>query len=161
MYCEFVLLYKGNRPFYWDTMIFMPSTGNLPAGWPDWANFRPLGGCLLWEFFKITEVAQMFGLLFAQYKLCMYLLWHSMGWATHWVTILQIHLVTLPTSRNYVTHMPLSTKRTRVQTDERAAACDILQTKKLLIEPLCPKSKVPIKCTSPSVYAGRKKLHQF
>jgi hypothetical protein len=35
------------------------------SGWPDWENFRMLGGCLLWiDFLKITEIAQILGLLF-------------------------------------------------------------------------------------------------
>jgi hypothetical protein len=39
-------------------------TGKEP-GWPDWANFRPSGDCLLWVVFvKITEVAPIIGLLF-------------------------------------------------------------------------------------------------
>jgi hypothetical protein len=39
------------------------------AGWPDWSNFRTLGGCFLWSFFLITEVAQILRLFFPQYKL--------------------------------------------------------------------------------------------
>jgi hypothetical protein len=36
----------------------------LQSGGPDWANFRQLGGRLLWEvFLKITEVATIVGLL--------------------------------------------------------------------------------------------------
>jgi hypothetical protein len=40
--------------------------------WPDWANFRPLTICQLWAvFFKITEVSQIFGLLYSRViKLC-------------------------------------------------------------------------------------------
>jgi hypothetical protein len=35
-------------------------------GWPDWANFRPMGDRLLWAvFINITDVAQNFGLLFS------------------------------------------------------------------------------------------------
>jgi hypothetical protein len=30
------------------------------SGRPDWANFRPLGDCLLWDFFKITKVGHIF-----------------------------------------------------------------------------------------------------
>jgi hypothetical protein len=30
---------------------------SLSSGWPDWANFRPLGECLLWATFsKISKV---------------------------------------------------------------------------------------------------------
>jgi hypothetical protein len=33
------------------------------TGWPDWSNFRLLGGGLLWSVLRITEAAQNFGLL--------------------------------------------------------------------------------------------------
>jgi hypothetical protein len=43
---------------------------SLP-GWPDWANFRPLGVCLPWgSLLKITEVAQFFGYFFPRLGLC-------------------------------------------------------------------------------------------
>jgi hypothetical protein len=39
----------------------------LQAGWPDWANFRLLGDCLLWVVFvKIAEIAQLIGQLFGR-----------------------------------------------------------------------------------------------
>jgi membrane protein required for beta-lactamase induction len=39
------------------------------SGWLDWANFRLLGDCLLGGVcLKITEVAQIFGLLFSAVK---------------------------------------------------------------------------------------------
>jgi hypothetical protein len=39
------------------------------AGWPDWANFRQIGGCFLWTgYFKITQLAQMYWLLFTTVK---------------------------------------------------------------------------------------------
>jgi hypothetical protein len=35
------------------------------SGWPDWANFRPMGGCLPWAgILKITEVAHILGFFF-------------------------------------------------------------------------------------------------
>jgi hypothetical protein len=33
-------------------------------GWPDLANFRPIGDCLLRAFFKLTELAHIFGATF-------------------------------------------------------------------------------------------------
>jgi hypothetical protein len=30
------------------------------TGWPDWANFRPLGNCPPWEFLEIIKVAHIF-----------------------------------------------------------------------------------------------------
>jgi hypothetical protein len=37
------------------------------TGWPDWANFRLMGGCLLWVvFFKIAEVAHTYVLHFSK-----------------------------------------------------------------------------------------------
>jgi hypothetical protein len=58
----------------------------LQAGWPDWANFRLLGDCLLWVVFvKIAEIAQLIGQLFYTVKVVHYFL-QKVVWATFWAT---------------------------------------------------------------------------
>jgi hypothetical protein len=49
----------------------------------------------LGSFFKITEVAQIFGLLFSMVKLHNVLISTKMGWASCWAIFSQTHLVTL------------------------------------------------------------------
>jgi hypothetical protein len=75
------------------------ATSRRTAGGPDWANFRPLGKCLLWAgFSKITEVANIFWLLFPRYALSL----TKMGWATFWATFSQTHLVTVAPKNLFV-----------------------------------------------------------
>jgi hypothetical protein len=46
-------------------MSKIPSTRPVArTGLPDWANFRLLGGCLLWTVFLISEEGPIFELLF-------------------------------------------------------------------------------------------------
>jgi hypothetical protein len=65
--------------------VLKKCTMNLAAGtspgWPDLANFRPLGDGLTCAVF-VTEVAQIFGLLFSAEKVLMYvLIMTKIGWA--------------------------------------------------------------------------------
>jgi hypothetical protein len=71
----------------------------LATGWPDWAIFRPRGDCLLPTDIKITKIASNFGLLFPEYRLCIYfdkrrlglhfgLFFHKLIWS-HWLAILR------------------------------------------------------------------------
>jgi hypothetical protein len=57
--------------FYSASYLYICTTWSwFPAqGWPDWANFRPMGDCLLWTIFlNVTKVAYIFGLLFSPVK---------------------------------------------------------------------------------------------
>jgi hypothetical protein len=55
------------------------------TGWPDRANFRPMGDCSLRPvFMKIAEIAQIFWLLCSSLE-GMYQLWQNLGRATFWV----------------------------------------------------------------------------
>jgi hypothetical protein len=58
----------------------------LNSGWPDWANFRLLSDCLLWEFFKVhTEEAQIFCVGTHSYDKCyVWFFLQKMVWATFW-----------------------------------------------------------------------------
>jgi hypothetical protein len=51
-------------------------------GWPDWANFRPMGDWLLTlgSGLKITELAQMSGLLLPWYQLCIIFFYKKWLW---------------------------------------------------------------------------------
>jgi hypothetical protein len=88
--------------------------GRRGAGWPDWANFRPLKDFLLCKFlldnhrssqnFRATFLlckfffwkSQNFELLFIQkIKFCIMHFWQNMGWATFWATFSRTHQVTL------------------------------------------------------------------
>jgi hypothetical protein len=61
-------------------------------GWPDWANFRLLGDCLLWiGFLKVTEAAELFGLLITKVKF-MFKSWQKTGWATFWAISFHQHI---------------------------------------------------------------------
>jgi hypothetical protein len=63
------LKYNGSAPYIWHAL------SACSAVWPDWANFRLLGGCLHTQtVFLITEVAQMctWTTLFPGYKLRIY-----------------------------------------------------------------------------------------
>jgi hypothetical protein len=56
----------------------------LPTGWPDSANFRLLGDCLLWMcFLKFTKVAQIFGLLFSHDTSCLCINFAKKMFRTH------------------------------------------------------------------------------
>jgi hypothetical protein len=71
------------------------SAWHQQAGWPEWANFRLLGDCLLWAvFLKFTDVAHVFGLRFSTDKI-KYWVWHKMGRPTFRAIFSQTHLVTL------------------------------------------------------------------
>jgi hypothetical protein len=64
--CEFVSesgdLASPTAPF---SFLFLV----VPQGDQNWANFRLLGNCFLWAvFLKITDVAQILGLLFSTVK---------------------------------------------------------------------------------------------
>jgi hypothetical protein len=42
-----------------------PSLSACQPGWPDWANFRRLGDCLVWKLFmQVSEVISIFGVTF-------------------------------------------------------------------------------------------------
>jgi hypothetical protein len=54
--------------FSWYTNLslrsYLTTSSILRTGWPDWANFRPLGGCLLWLVFFVNDRSSPhFGLL--------------------------------------------------------------------------------------------------
>jgi hypothetical protein len=58
--------------------------GTKQAGWPDWANIRPMGDCLVWgSVSNVTEVASSFFGYFFGCKCCVFIL-TKMGWATLW-----------------------------------------------------------------------------
>jgi hypothetical protein len=60
-----------------------------------WGEVSPIGWLFaLGGFLKITEVAQMYALLFPNESV-MKLFWQKTGWATFWATFSQTHLVTL------------------------------------------------------------------
>jgi hypothetical protein len=46
--------------------LFLRRNRDDGAGWPDWANFRPLGDFLLWK--KIQKYPEIFGLLLSTLK---------------------------------------------------------------------------------------------
>jgi hypothetical protein len=80
----------------------------LWPGWPDWANFRLLGDCLLWVVLNITDLAQMFVLLFSTENV---LILTKKDWATFWEIFLQTHLVTPGFDLNQVFSRKLRMKR--------------------------------------------------
>jgi hypothetical protein len=49
--------------------------GGPKPGWPDWANFRPLGYGYIWAVFENYRRGQNFGLHFLRKKLCVYYFW--------------------------------------------------------------------------------------
>jgi hypothetical protein len=64
------------------------------TGWPDWANFRLLGGCFLWSVcLKITKIAQILSHYFTVKVINK--IWPKMGWATFWAMFSKTHLVIL------------------------------------------------------------------
>jgi hypothetical protein len=66
-------------------------------GWPDWANFRPMGDCLLFRYFENYRSSPYFWLLFPRLRL--YINFDKkMNWASFWAIFSQINPVTLLTS---------------------------------------------------------------
>jgi hypothetical protein len=73
------------RPQCWTFLPFIFTQGSL-AGWPDWANFRLLGNCLLWAIFKKFQTSpKILCCGFPRYKSCS-IFDLEMGWATFWAT---------------------------------------------------------------------------
>jgi hypothetical protein len=59
-------LFWRNAVFKSPNYHLLTPDSTLWTGWPDWANFSPLGHCLLSALFlKITEVAHIFGHLYS------------------------------------------------------------------------------------------------
>jgi hypothetical protein len=46
------LVYFLHLGMFGPRKIWQPCCQALKAGWPDWANFRLLGDCLLWALFS-------------------------------------------------------------------------------------------------------------
>jgi hypothetical protein len=66
------------------------------AGWPDWANFRPSGDCLLWAVLEKLQIPHEWATLFHTKGYALILA--QIEWATFWAIFSQTHLVTLALS---------------------------------------------------------------
>jgi hypothetical protein len=59
--CKCILFQKGWSCYFFPSCAFVrPSHSGKwqsASGWPDWANFRLLGGCLLWATFYLCKNA--------------------------------------------------------------------------------------------------------
>jgi hypothetical protein len=77
------------------TLEFLQHILYLQSGWPDWANFRAMGDCLLWQVFlkKIAEVTHIVWILFSQLRLINF--WQKIIGLHFGRSFSQTHLVTL------------------------------------------------------------------
>jgi hypothetical protein len=83
-------------------VLCYPNAGNPLSlspqvpGWPNRANFRPIGAWFLWTCYgKLHNKPES---LFSTIK-SKWVILTKMGWATSWVIFSQTHLVTLPRTK--------------------------------------------------------------